>query len=181
MSNQQPRPNQRRQGTFRRLAGISQRLRIKFEIRSVISFKPASQNSGLDNAEQQRPNGDEPQVLNYLPAVVAWLRAQHGPKPVVECPICNNQVELPGLQEDDGERETHTLLPCDHILGLDCFCEWVKLKRSDPNAAGVVCPICRAVMFTQQAWLADQDEFLYLRRVSLQAIPLRNTLQVITY
>ncbi len=55
---------------------------------------------------------------------------------------------MPGLQEEDGEREKAQVLSCNHIVGLDCIKQWIRTRLNDHSSDDNMpkCPFCREVI-----------------------------------
>lgn len=98
-------------------------------------------------------------IETYWPNVCKWMETGEGPKPVVKCTICLESMLLrPGFQERDNSDSTTKyeellILECDHVLGVDCFKQWIAAWVSgvpagqENTVASPRCPMCREKMF----------------------------------
>jgi hypothetical protein len=99
---------------------------------------------------------------NYWPNIVRWLCTGVGPTPVVHCKICcASKLSIAGLQErgtdnsnSDSEFEDPYVLPCGHVLGVDCMELWARECIVNLNGTDPTCPVCREPLYTDGAQLA---------------------------
>ncbi|KAK5651871.1 hypothetical protein OQA88_11529, partial [Cercophora sp. LCS_1] len=103
---------------------------------------PESGSSATNSQAGPRAEGTAEEVV--WSTIQQYIRTQTGPKPLVKCAICSEELIIPGLQEPNGEREAHRVLQCGHVVGADCIAEWIRIRLSEfsmnsrPN-----CPYCR--------------------------------------
>ncbi|KAH8778594.1 hypothetical protein F5883DRAFT_517439 [Diaporthe sp. PMI_573] len=76
------------------------------------------------------------------PRIHEWLQSRTGPRPVVSCVWCQEEVVISegDLQPDNGEREPAYQLPCSHIVGQRCLHNSLELH----GVRITRCPFCRA-------------------------------------
>ncbi|KAK0642186.1 hypothetical protein B0T16DRAFT_462188 [Cercophora newfieldiana] len=80
-----------------------------------------------------------------------YIQTPRGPQPIVTCAICRNELIIPGLQEENGEREAMRKLPCGHVLGKDCAEQWIETRITDHSLDDNTpqCPFCRAPIISE--------------------------------
>ena len=118
----------------------------------ISSQRPSTQNGSSTPAQPTPPapkpvtEPPEPLEETVWANIERYLRTRNGPKPLVTCAICQNELVVPGLQENDGEREAMRKLPCGHVLGSDCTDRWIETRLNDHSLDDNVakCPFCRA-------------------------------------
>lgn len=77
------------------------------------------------------------------PRIEEWLKKRRGPKPVVRCFACRDELVIPGLQTDDGRREPHCILACGHVVGDVCLGVWIeKATAGRGGYTKAKCPYC---------------------------------------
>lgn len=87
------------------------------------------------------PEGETVEEVSW-PRILDWLRSRTGPRPVVNCVWCAEEVVISegNLQPENGEREPSLQLPCSHIVGERCFRNSLELYGVRVER----CPYCRA-------------------------------------
>lgn len=87
------------------------------------------------------PDGETVEEVSW-PRILDWLRSRTGPRPVVNCVWCAEEVVISegNLQPENGEREPSLQLPCSHIVGERCFRNSLQLYGVRVDR----CPYCRA-------------------------------------
>lgn len=74
--------------------------------------------------------------------IAAYLQNPVGPRPVVLCAMCTEQIAIPILQPSNSEREPALkLFPCNHIVGRNCWTMQVAILKKDGKKP--FCPYCR--------------------------------------
>lgn len=102
---------------------------------------PRSPRASSSSASPAAPAASEPVDETYWPNVERWLTTRSGPRPVVLCVCCTEELVIPGLQSDNGEREETRRLECGHLLGAVCIGAWISDRRG--TEAGARCPFCQ--------------------------------------
>lgn len=76
------------------------------------------------------------------PRIHEWLQTRTGPRPLVLCVWCQEEVVVSDgdLQPENGEREPSFQLPCSHIVGQRCLQNSLELYGVRVDR----CPYCRA-------------------------------------
>ncbi|KAI7778266.1 hypothetical protein LA080_002453 [Diaporthe eres] len=76
------------------------------------------------------------------PRIHEWLQTRTGPRPLVLCVWCQEQVVISDgdLQPENGEREPSFQLPCSHVVGQRCLQNSLELYGIRVDR----CPYCRA-------------------------------------
>jgi len=118
----------------------------------ISNQRPSAQNGSSPPTQPTPPDPQSVAESSELLEETVWanieryLRTRNGPKPLVTCGICQNELVVPGLQGDDGEREAMRKLPCGHVLGSDCTDRWIETRLNDHSLDDNVakCPFCRA-------------------------------------
>lgn len=87
------------------------------------------------------PEGETVEEVSW-PRIIEWMRSRTGPRPVVNCVWCAEEVVISegNLQPENGEREPSLQLPCSHIVGERCFRNSLELYGVRVDK----CPFCRA-------------------------------------
>ena len=115
--------------------------------------------------------------------VKAYLKDPRGPKPIVACAVCLEELRIKGLGSSNDEDTTATtsggsttgisefavVLPCGHMIGLGCLKECNRIRWE--NELPCRCPTCnfelryRGCYDTIQGILAPAEEHHVLGRV----------------
>jgi hypothetical protein len=82
----------------------------------------------------------------FWPGIQRWLKKRAGPKPVARCFECDRDLEIQGLQENDGHPELPLTLGCGHVVGESCLSQLVDRARDE--GADAQCPYCREAIVT---------------------------------
>ena len=86
------------------------------------------------------PAGKRVEEVSW-PRILEWLRSRTGPRPLVLCVWCQEELVIPecDLQPEDGEREASYQLPCSHLVGQRCLHNSLELY----GVRVTRCPYCR--------------------------------------
>lgn len=129
-----------------------------FQCEHVINISKALELSRLDGScstestTPRKPKAEEPAAEIVWANIERYLRTKTGPKPVVTCVICSEELIIPGLQEANGEREKPWVLRCGHVIGLGCIHQWISMRggyvpHPGNPAQTPTCPYCREAIF----------------------------------
>jgi hypothetical protein len=88
----------------------------------------------------------DPPTRPFWPRIQRWLKKRAGPKPVARCFECDRDLEIQGLQENDGHPEPPLILGCGHVVGESCLSQLVDRARVE--GADAQCPYCRESIVT---------------------------------
>lgn len=112
----------------------------------TVEARPATQTARPEPATASAsspspPEGETVEEVSW-PRILEWLRSRTGPRPVVNCVWCAEEVVISedNLQPENGEREPSLQLPCSHIVGERCFRNSLELYGVRVDR----CPYCRA-------------------------------------
>lgn len=102
--------------------------------------RPAPQTTSTSSSSQDAA-GEQVEEVSW-PRIHEWLQSRTGPRPLVLCVWCQEQVVISNgdLQPENGEREPSYQLPCSHIVGQRCLRD--SLERFGVRVTR--CPFCRA-------------------------------------
>lgn len=102
--------------------------------------RPAPQPTSASSSSQDAA-GEQVEEVSW-PRIHEWLQSRTGPRPLVLCVWCQEQVIISDgdLQPEDGVREPSYQLPCSHIVGQRCLRN--SLEHFDVRVTR--CPFCRA-------------------------------------
>ncbi|KAK0621010.1 hypothetical protein B0T14DRAFT_497420 [Immersiella caudata] len=118
----------------------------------LISNQPSSTNAAIGDALPAAPSETSSNTIEETvwANIETYLRTRRGPRPLVLCCICEEELVVPGLQEDNGQRETMKKLPCGHVLGAECVGIWINTRLNDSTSRDTIpkCPYCRAPIMT---------------------------------
>lgn len=108
---------------------------------SVNRTGPPAPQTTSTSLSSQDPAGEEVEEVSW-PRIHEWIQSRTGPRPLVLCVWCQEQVVISDgdLQPENGEREPSYQLPCSHIVGQRCLRN--SLERFGVRVTR--CPFCRA-------------------------------------
>lgn len=103
--------------------------------------RPADETTSTSTPSQPAAGEQVVEEVSW-PRIHEWLQSRTGPRPLVSCVRCQEEVVISegDLQPDNGEREPAYQLPCSHIVGQRCLHDSLELH----GVRIIQCPFCRA-------------------------------------
>lgn len=113
---------------------------------SNLAVSPPSKPTNNTEVSPPSPPAREDQI--FWPPIAAYLANPSGPRPLVTCTFCTDEIIIPGLQpalSEDDDRETHLrLMPCQHVVGRRCWATYVRILAGDGQLP--TCPYCKGLV-----------------------------------
>lgn len=106
----------------------------------------ADDNSGSSNSVTHRLRDSTPIGGARWDEVHHYLLTREGAAPKVVCLFYQKLLEIKGLQEHSNDTEPHTIIGCGHMVGADCWNQYLTMTHyldATAEETTALCPTCR--------------------------------------